>query len=85
MQILNEQKRHLAPLEASDTRYAGAKEQCTHTRRTAGQVMSTGKSKRGKRKIREDEEGILTVIDHEFQTAPWKSLWSWRVVVDEVD
>ena len=31
------------------------------------------------------EHGVLAIIDHAFQRAHWKSLWSWRVVVDKVD
>lgn len=72
-------------LEASDTSHAATKEYCAtlQPQRTARQVVSQEEQEE-ERMIREGEDGqgILTIIDHAFQRAHWKSLWSWRVVVE---
>lgn len=60
MQILNEQKRHSAPLEASDRRYAGTKELCTHTANSEDCQESDvyrEEQEREEKMIREDEDG----------------------------
>ena len=59
MQILNERKRHSALLEASDRRYAGTKEHCTHTANSED-CQESGvyreEQEREERMIREDED-----------------------------